>query len=234
MSAAAGRVLRLWRYPVKSMGGEACTQLELDSGGVAGDRAYALRTADGRLGSGKNTRRFRQVDGLLAFGAGYGSDGAQIRFPDGRVLDTRAPDIDAALSAALGEPVTLTSASTAHVDAGPVHLLTSASLAWLRARLPASSIDERRFRANVVIDVAGSAPVEQSWIGRTLAFDGGARLRVEAPTERCRMVTLAQAELPDDARVLRALAEAVELMFGVYAVVEAPGRIACGEEVELV
>lgn len=233
MTPAAGRVLRLWRYPVKSMAGETCATLELDADGVAGDRRHALRTADGRLGSGKSTRRFRQVDGLLDFAASSGPAGVAIRFPDGRVLDAAHAHIDAALSDALGQPVALVSGA-AHVDAAPVHLLSSASLAWLQTRLPRARLDERRFRPNLVLEVAGALPPEQAWIGRTLAFEGGVRLRLEAPTARCRMVTLPQAGLPEDPGVLRALAETAGLMFGVYAAVETPGKIALGEAARVV
>jgi hypothetical protein len=50
----------------------------------------------------------------------------------------RQLDIDTALSYTLGQPVTITrEASISHLDAGPVHLLTPAALAWLRAALPA-------------------------------------------------------------------------------------------------
>ena len=55
-------VTGLWRYPVKSMLGERCQHLELDFRGVKGDRRYAVRDADGKLGSGKDSRRFRIMD----------------------------------------------------------------------------------------------------------------------------------------------------------------------------
>jgi uncharacterized protein YcbX len=58
-------------------------------------------------------------------------------------------------------------------------------------------------------------------------------LRVTAPTERCRMTTLAQGDLPEDAKVLRRLAEDAEAQFGVYAEVVKPGRIAAGDAVVL-
>jgi uncharacterized protein YcbX len=41
--AAIGRVIEVWRYPVKSMGGEQLGQCMLGAHGVAGDRGWALR-----------------------------------------------------------------------------------------------------------------------------------------------------------------------------------------------
>ena len=65
------RVIRLWRYPVKSMLGEECGYLDVDERGAKGDRLFAVRDADGKFGSGKTTRRFRKIDGLLGFRAAY-------------------------------------------------------------------------------------------------------------------------------------------------------------------
>src|SRR5690606_38054478 len=56
---------------VKSVGGEARDALWLEGRGVRGDRAWAVRDAAGKLGSGKTTRRFRYLDGLLEFRSAY-------------------------------------------------------------------------------------------------------------------------------------------------------------------
>lgn len=60
-----------WRYPVKSMGGEQVDASWADAGGLLGDRVWAVQDSDGKLGSGKNTRRFRRMDGLLELSARY-------------------------------------------------------------------------------------------------------------------------------------------------------------------
>ena len=62
-SDAAGRVAALFRYPVKSMLGEACATIELTTLGVAGDRRYAfIDDESGRVATAKNPRLWR---GLL-------------------------------------------------------------------------------------------------------------------------------------------------------------------------
>lgn len=229
-----GRVDRLWRYPVKSMRGEACAQIDLDSRGALGDRLFAIRDAAGKLGSGKDTRRFRDIGGLLEFSARYDGDWPEIRFPDGRRMRGDDAQIHRALSEVLGVPVSLArEMQTRHFDDGAVHLLSTAALAWLRSRLPGSRIDERRFRPNMVVEAAGSGQPEQSWIGRTLRIGGEVELRVGAPAERCRMTTLGQDDLPADAKVLRCIAQEADLQYGVYAEVVKPGRIAAGDPVVL-
>jgi uncharacterized protein YcbX len=225
-----GSVARLWRYPVKSMLGEACQRMALETHGVQGDRRFAVRSADGRLGSGKNSPRFRHIEGLFAFRAA----GDEIVFPDGKRMACGDPAIHAALSAALAQPVTLARESGAsHLDSGPLHLVTTASLRWLQALLPDSRIDERRFRPNLVVEAPGAGPVEQDWLGRTLAIGDSVKIRVSDATERCQMTTFAQADLPADARVLTRIGREAQLRFGVYAEVLAPGSIACGDAIIL-
>lgn len=229
-----GLVARLWRYPVKSMLGEECREVALGVRGFQGDRLFAVRDAEGKFGSGKSTRRFRLLDGLFGLRARDAGEWPEIVFADGRRMQGNDPGIDDALSAALGAPVTLArEGATAHFDDGAVHLLSTAALEWLRLRLPESRIDERRFRPNIVVAASGAGQPEQSWIGRTVRLGADATLQITAPTGRCRMTTLAQGDLPEDAKVLRCLAQEAGAEFGVYAEVVKPGRIAAGDPVVL-
>ena len=221
----SGRVLRLWRYPVKSMLGEECDHIIVNERGVDGDRVFAVRDVDGKFGSGKTTHRFRKIDGLFAFRAAYDGDLPKITFPNGRSMLGDDPEIHAALSDTLGQPVTLArEVDISHLDAGPLHVLTTASLAWLRTVLPDARVEDHRFRPNVLIDVPGETQVEQGWLGKTLCIGDEVRLRVRDLTERCVMVELSQTDLPADPRILRSIAR-TESHFGVYAEVLMPGRI---------
>ncbi len=95
-----GLVAELWRFPVKSMLGEALPSLAIDARGVEGDRLYAVCDAEGKLGSGKNTQRMRRMEGLFGFAAAR-ADGAtkpQVTTPDGLVLDVGDPHLDEELS----------------------------------------------------------------------------------------------------------------------------------------
>lgn len=229
----AGVVTELYRYPVKSMGGEPVGEARVERGRVRGDRAYAIHDTDGKLGSGKASRRFRRVDGLLDFHARYDGDVPIVTFPDGRVLRGDDPGVDAALATALDAPVRLGAEDgVSHFDTAPVHLVTTASLRWLAEQLPDARIAVPRFRPNIVVDLPGAEPAETAWIGRRLRI-GGAELSVVEPTERCVMTTAAQGDLPHDARVLKTLAARTEMMFGIYLDVLTPGTIALGDPVEL-
>ncbi len=228
-------VEQLWRYPVKSMLGESCASLRVNARGVEGDRLYAVRDANGKLGSGKDSRRLCRIAGLFDLRATSVDGVTSVVFPNREKISAHDAEIHAALSRMLAQPVTLSlEGATPHFDAAPIHILTTASLAWLKHALPDVKADERRFRPNLLLATEGSGPLEQQWIGRTLEVGEQLKLRITDPTERCRMVTLGQSELPEDAGVLRVIAQKLGALFGVYAEVLTPGEVRVGDPVRIV
>jgi uncharacterized protein len=246
------RVVSLWRYPVKSMRGEALSAVPISLGGLLGDRAYAIVDAlDGRVASAKDTRRWPSLFDFQAFSdpsdqADRGTPPVWIALPDGRRVASDDPDVEEVLSRALGRGARLQrrSAATALLldleavgtqgffDVATVHLLTTSTLERLRALYPSGSFDVRRFRPNVVIDTSSRQGfVEDSWVGKTLTIGAGVKLEVTEPCERCVMTTLAQPGLPYDPGILRTAATANELHVGVYARVLRGGVVACGQDV---
>src|SRR6476661_3017005 len=54
-----GKVVSLFRYPVKSMMGEELNATDVTEYGLLGDRAYALvDSSDGKIASAKNPRKW--------------------------------------------------------------------------------------------------------------------------------------------------------------------------------
>lgn len=209
-------VAGLARYPVKSLQGEDLDELRLEARGAVDDRRWALREPDGRLGSGKSTRRFRAMARLLDLGARLVPGGVEVRLADGRRL-TAGAELDAALTAHVGRPVRLAEEDDVpHHDDGPLHLVGAASARALDA-------DPAVCRANLVL-ATSEAFVEEGWVGRDLLV-GTARLRVTGTTERCVMVGRA---------TLARVAAAHDLQLGVYADVVVPGTVRLGDVVEVV
>jgi uncharacterized protein YcbX len=231
-----GRVAELWRYPVKSLGGEQCDELAFDGRGADGDRRFAVYGADGKIGSGKTTRRFRLMDGLLHLAASLEGRTAVILGPGGARLRVGEKATNAMLSAALGEPVTVRPEDRVpHFDAAPVHLLSTASLQWLAAGLgDASPPDVRRFRPNILLDGSAAAGrPEDEWRGRSLLIGDSVRIDIMERAERCVMTTMPQRTLGEDPRVLRTIGQLNDACFGVYASVGAAGRVRVGDSVHL-
>ncbi len=224
MSEILGSVKTLWLYPVKSIQGEKCRSFTIDRRGIEGDRLFAIRDNKGKFGSGKNTRRFRHIDGLLAFQASYDRDVPIIKFPDNRVMRGDEPNIHAALSKILGQPVTLAKEQRiSHFDDSPIHIVTTASLRWLKKAFPDSKIDEIRFRANLLLDVEGNT-LEHQWIGKQIQVGNKVTLKITKLTERCIMTSSRQQNLPEDPQIFQHIIHKSNLMFGVYAKV-----LTCGE-----
>lgn len=229
----ADRVVGLRCFPVKAAGGESLAALEVGPDGVVGDRAWAVYDQADKLASGKHSRRFRRMDEVFSLVASRGGDGTLLVLPDGTELVAGQPATDEALSAHFGEPVTLRrEAGTPHQDAGAISLVGTATLIELgRHEGDGRPVDPRHVRANIVVET-DDPYAEESWVGSEVGV-GGVRLRVTGPTERCRMVGVAQVDLSPRPGMLKAIADHHDLVAGVYAEVVAPGRISLGDEVGL-
>jgi uncharacterized protein len=117
-TTAAGTVVSLWRYPVKSMLGEELNSSYVTERGLVGDRSYALIDQEtGKVASAKNPRKWGK---LFDFRAAFIEDTppqqvaenilppVRVTFPDGtQVASSDQEDIDHTLSSVLGREVRL-------------------------------------------------------------------------------------------------------------------------------
>ena len=120
-------------------------------------------------------------------------------------------------------------------DSATVHVLTTATLDRLRILYPEGRFEVRRFRPNVVVELAddGSDFVENGWVGHTLALGDTVRMRITGPCPRCVMTTLPQADLPKDPGILRTAAQHNQVNVGVYASVVQGGMVRRGDVIRL-
>jgi MOSC domain-containing protein len=115
MAEGIGSIAGLWRYPVKSMGGEACAAVEAGERGLAGDRTWAV--LDVESGKVVSAKRPKLWGAMLECSAAYAEEPSpdgpaapvRITLPDGRETGTDDPDRDRLLSEALGREVTMES-----------------------------------------------------------------------------------------------------------------------------
>jgi uncharacterized protein YcbX len=217
------------RYPVKAMGGESLVSVEVETRGLVGDRRYAVVDGDGKLATGKHSRRFRRRDQVFEFAACTTPEGVRVSGRGGEWAGPGA-DLDHALSEALGDPVrVLPETTTPYFDARQVSLVGTASLDWCGEQLGVDA-DRRRIRPNLVLQT-DEPFVEESWAG-VIEIDG-VRLTPVERIERCRMIDIAQEGLPREGRWLKGLTGAREMCLGIYVAVERPGSIAVGDEVHV-
>ncbi|GGV02360.1 molybdenum cofactor sulfurase [Kitasatospora herbaricolor] len=237
MAEIIGVVERLWRYPVKSTGGEQLDSVQVDERGLAGDRLYAVRDGAGKLGSGKNTRRFRRMDGLLRLGArlGHRLDGPVLLDPLGRPVAD--PDTFLRAFLQLDDVELAREDAVPHFDQLPVSVLTTATLDWVREAAPCTVVDERRFRPNILLRTPPGTPpfVEDHWLGREAAATGrtGPRLAFLRSSERCVMTGAPQPGLPHAPEILKAVFAAHDGHLDALAEVRRPGRLRLGDSLTL-
>ncbi|WP_199177949.1 MOSC domain-containing protein [Mycobacterium hubeiense] len=128
-----GRVAALWRYPVKSLGGEPIEQATIGPRGVLGDRLWAVRDVERDV-----TTSARRIPALLTATARYvgeappdagpgNSPEVEITFPDGAVVSSRDDAVHARLSQLAGRTVRLTALPP--VDDTSLHRLSRAERA---------------------------------------------------------------------------------------------------------
>ncbi|MHA3704917.1 MOSC domain-containing protein [Jatrophihabitans sp. YIM 134969] len=226
------QVARLFRHPVKSVSGEELDAVEVDARGMAGDRVWALYTDDGGIGSGKNSTRFRKVDGLLQWASELPGTGAPVLVaPDGRRVAVDSPDATAVLRAEFGRELTpRPETGVVHFDDAPLHLVTTSSLRTLGAEA-GGEVAVRRTRANVLVDTGDAEGwVEDDWLGREITL-GDVVVRVTAPMPRCVMVDMSHRGVDGDVKILKPLGRTHAVELGVMAEVVRPGRLAVGDAV---
>jgi uncharacterized protein YcbX len=247
----AGTVASLHRWPVKSFGGEAVADLNVDPRGVAGDRAHALY--DVHRGAPRQLTA-RQAAGMLRWSASYPDHPGdrldpddlplpRVTAPDGGAT-TYAwddPELQQALTQDLGRDVTLRRNPGLMQDLGnSVLVTTQATLDAITAPLgydDANPLDLRRFRTNIhlVLDADGGAPLayaEERWQGRTLHV-GDVELQLLHPCVRCVIPTRDPDTTSKDPNILRWLTREHGGLFGINARVRGSGRIAVGDPVRL-
>jgi uncharacterized protein YcbX len=241
-----GRVVALWRYPVKSMLGERLDRAWLGPEGIEGDRAWAVRDAEtGRVLSAKKVSR------LLTARSRTAGREVHIELPTGEALEAGDPATGRAIAAWLGRDFALVPAdggtkrpvieneegtfrgrAGGFFDSSVVHFVTTSTLDRLAELQPGGVFDARRFRPNVVLETHEPGFVEEEWVGGSVRI-GGALVEITKPCSRCVMTTHAQEDLPVDRQILRTVLEHNDEHVGVYGMVREAGTLSVGDEAHL-
>ncbi len=215
-------VAEVWRYPVKSMGGERLDSCLITDNGLEGDRRWAL--VDGTANREGKLLTIRQDERLMTYRARLTDGGVEIVTPDGKARRLDG-DMVSHLARQTERPLTLRDLEGANFDDSPVLVVNLATVAafGLEAGFP---VDHRRFRANLYLD--GLEPEEElRWLGRRIRA-GEAELDVVARCERCVVITRDPDTTATSPELLRALTLTHETCMGVYCRVVRPGCVAVG------
>ncbi len=209
------RVDGLWRYPVKSLAGQALELAQLTPLGIPGDRIVHVRGREG-------VRTARRQHRLLGLTGSLATDGSALI--DGHAWNS--PAAEALVRAAAGADAWLEAdESAARFDVLPLLVATDGAVA-------AFGRDVRRLRPNILIGGVDGLD-ENAWPGRELHI-GAAIVRLAARRGRCPMTTVDPDTLERDPEVLRDIGRRFGGRLALDAEVLRPGLIAVGDPVRLV
>jgi hypothetical protein len=258
--SSIGTIESVWRYPVKSMRGEELEEIFASYGGVYGDRLFAFESSACPKGfpffTGREKRqmiryrpRFRNpekaarpvnwteaqklspnINPLSACAADLMVD---VETPDGKTFAVDNPELVEHLRANTEHELTLLRSDKAMTDCRPLSLFAVQSAKKLGEE-SGVSVDKRRFRANVYLDLASAEPfAEDRFVGKSLRIGSNVVVSVVGRDARCMMITLDPNTAQKTPAILKQVAQAHEGMAGVYAVVITEGLIRKGDSVEL-
>lgn len=238
---SVGTVEAIWLYPVSSVGGQKVARAYAVESGIRGDRSYAIFDNETLHPADPVSKEWGAVARLLARLDESGE--LQISTDNHAWLSYDDPLLLGTLSQLYQRPVCVrpygASGSgktlTNRYKFSPIHLLSRQSLAKLKALLPESQLDERRFRPNILVDLPNdptNVSPEYRLIGKEFQL-GSLRLRGVEPCGRCGFTTLQQFGIPEDQSVLRTLISAFDNHFGIYCEVIEEGWVSQGDTVKV-
>ena len=208
-------VAGLWRYPVKSLAGEALAEAAIGPDGVAGDRLVVVRGPEGV----RTSRRQYRLLGLRGTTGPSGEprvSGDQWNSPAALARVKEAAGADAWLEPATDEN---------RFDILPLLVATDGAVA-------AFGRDVRRLRPNILIGgVEGLR--ERDWEGAELHI-GDLTIRLDSLRGRCPMTTVDPDTLERDPEVLKDIGRRFGGRLALNADVLRGGTIAIGDAVTLV
>ena len=227
-----GRVVGLWRYPVKSMAAEKLSDVEVSWHGLAGDRRWAF-IRSGVTQSGFPWLTLRERSDMNHYVPSFveptrpDKSPTIVRTPSGTVFDVADP----ALAAELWQDgARVIRQDRGIFDTFPLSLITTQTLSRL-GEMVGTRLDVERFRPNILVETMNEEPfTEDGWEGCVLRV-GGLRMRVDKRDGRCAVITIDPLTSQRSPAILRTVAQHRQGCVGVYGSIVQPGRIALNDSV---
>ena len=237
-----GKVVGLFRYPVKAMAAEPLEEAEVSWFGIAGDRRWAF-IREAATGSGFPWLTIRQRSDMMLYQPRLVDPSrpdhspVEIASPTGETFDMT----DSRLAAELfpdegGRGVHSIKQSRGIFDTFPLSLITTHTIKQLGDSI-GRELDVFRFRPNFLVEAMGDAKFpEDQWVGRVLRM-GTMRMRIDKRDGRCVVINVdpstGQPDSKNEPNILKAVVAERDGCLGVYGTPVAPGRILINDNVYL-
>jgi len=209
-------VSEIWRFPVKSMGGERLEHAVVGPLGIEGDRVVHVENADGRFITSRTHPRLLGHHATLDSSGEPKVDG--VRWTDPKVREKVAAIVGSGARLVRDE-------SAERFDILPLLVATDGAIA-------AFGHDSRRLRPNIVIGgVMGLE--ERSWEGKRLKI-GTVLIGIDDLRGRCVMTTFDPDTLEQNPNVLKEIVQKFGGKLALNCYVLRGGEIRVGNTVELI
>jgi uncharacterized protein YcbX len=228
-----GRVVGLWRYPVKSMAGEPLTSADVSWFGFCGDRRWAF-VRDGVPESGFPWLTLRERENMNHYKPSFiepdrpDKSPVAVLTPSGASLRVSDP----ALAKELAPGARAIKQDRGVFDTFPLSLISTQTIASLSKRV-GEPLAVERFRPNILVEANGDSPFpEDDWVGHVLCI-GELRVRIDKRDGRCAIITIDPISTNRSPNILRTVVQERQGCLGVYGTTVQPGRIAANDTVSL-
>ena len=242
--------------PVKSLGLLGTDRADITSRGIEGDRRFIVLDSSGKVVTQ------RQLGSLTLVSAEFCTTNNQLKmtFPDGCVVEGQPEPGEStatvlwgrvlegnlisgpwavALSEFCGVELRLFEANRVGTsfDEYPVSMISQASIDYLTGLTGGEkSFEAERFRPTLLLE--GCNPHEEdTWLGKGIRIGERLRLRLVARDPRCAITTLDPSTGERDFDTLRLILSyrpsVRAAYFGVYGIVESPGTVTVGDEIQV-
>ena len=230
-----GKVKELYRYPVKSMGGEPLRQSIITEHGIVGDRTYALQRESSYLHAQKYPELLSYKAEFKLHGDQYG---VTVTSPSGKIFDWEDEQLIEEMSDKFGGTINRVT-NNPYLDRGtyweePILLVSTSSLEKVSELWGKGTLDARRFRPNIIIELESKDPFEEEqWFGKQLSIND-ALFTINKSCFRCAYINIDPTNVHNrDSTVLKTVVKERNNNLGVYASVDRLGTIFEGADVLL-
>lgn len=247
-----GTIQSVWRYPAKSMRGEAIDKAFVGYSGLIGDRVYAIHsdqratrfpwfTARNHPELIRHIARFRQAAETLA---PVNPEASHPNLPDDAVFEVEVETPDgviaplddlyvASLPTKDGETLSLRYSPRNFVDVTPISLISRQTVEQLETEVGAP-LGFERFRANFNVEWTDqSGFFEDSLVGKRLRIGEQVEIALTERDARCKMITLDPTTAEAMPDLLKHVLAQHDGCAGVYGSVVREGFVQPGDKIEV-
>jgi uncharacterized protein YcbX len=240
MRIEIGQIEAIFRYPVKSMRGEALDAATVGWHGLDGDRRLAFRRLDERgefpwLSASK-------LPDLMLFtpqrrdGGNGDALPTHVLAPEGEEMPVFGDALAAEVERRCKVAVQMMQLRHGVFDEATISVITSDTVHEV-CRLAGVRGDVRRFRPNIVVRSMRAVPFEEDeWVGGVLTFgqgDDAPAIAVTMRDVRCAMVNIDPDSGALAPEVMKAVVRAHQNTAGIYGTVTRIGRLSLGQTIVL-